>query len=61
MVRWKLGEHDEAHRWYASAVEGMKTKPNDVELRRFCSEAATLLGLPEPAAPPNEESYRPEP
>jgi hypothetical protein len=52
MVRWKLGEHDEARRWYATAVEGMKTKPNDVELRRFCSEAATLLGLPEPAAPP---------
>jgi tetratricopeptide (TPR) repeat protein len=61
MVRWKLGEHDEARRWYATAVEGMKTKPNDVELRLLCSEAATLLGLPEPAAPPNEEPYGPEP
>jgi tetratricopeptide (TPR) repeat protein len=55
MARWRLGERDEARRWYEKAVEWMKTKPNDDELRRFRSEAAALLGLSEPAASPNQE------
>jgi hypothetical protein len=55
MPRWRLGERDEARRWYEKAVEWMKTKPNDDELRRFRSEAAALLGLSEPAASPNQE------
>jgi tetratricopeptide (TPR) repeat protein len=55
MARWQLGERDEARRWYEKAVEWMKTKPNDDELRRFRSEAAVLLGSPDPAASPNQE------
>jgi hypothetical protein len=55
MAHWQLGERDEACRWYEKAVELMNTKPNDAELWRFRSEAAALLGRPEPAAPPRRE------
>jgi serine/threonine protein kinase len=58
MAHRQLGERDEARRWYEKAVESMKTRPNDDELLRFRSEAAALLGRPEPAAPPRREDSR---
>ena len=46
MARWKLGDKEEARKWYDRAVNWMdKNKPNDEELRRFRDEAAALLKI----------------
>jgi tetratricopeptide (TPR) repeat protein len=46
MAHWKLGDKEEARRWYHRASEWMeKNKPGDEELRFFRDEAAQLLGI----------------
>jgi hypothetical protein len=46
MASWQLGERDKARVWYEQAVRWMQQKaPDDRELRRFRTEAASLLGL----------------
>ena len=48
MAHWQKGEKDQARQWYDKAVNGMeKNKSQDDELRRFCAEAAALLGVTE--------------
>ena len=43
---WRLGQQDEARRWYGQAVEWMeKEEPADEELRRLREEAAELIEL----------------
>jgi tetratricopeptide (TPR) repeat protein len=43
-AHWKLGDKEEARRWYDKAVDWMdKHKPNDEELVRFRDEAAKLI------------------
>jgi tetratricopeptide (TPR) repeat protein len=46
MAQWRLGDKDEARRWYDRAVRWMdKYEPNQEELRCFRAEAADLLGV----------------
>jgi tetratricopeptide (TPR) repeat protein len=46
MTYWQLGDKEQAHKWYAQAVQWMdKNQPRDVELRHFRAEAAALLGI----------------
>jgi serine/threonine protein kinase/Flp pilus assembly protein TadD len=46
MVHQRLGDKEEARRWYDKAVEWMgKNKPQDEELRSFRAEAAELLKI----------------
>jgi WD40 repeat protein len=46
MTHWRLGNKDEARKWYDKAVEWMaKNKPGDDELRRYRTEAAELLKI----------------
>jgi tetratricopeptide (TPR) repeat protein len=60
MACWQLGRRDEARRWYDRAVSWMEKHASDHhELRRFRAEAASLLGLPEPAAPARKEVPHP--
>jgi tetratricopeptide (TPR) repeat protein len=48
MARWKLGQKEDARRWYDKAVERIdKSKPEDETLRRFHEEAAATLGIPD--------------
>jgi serine/threonine protein kinase/tetratricopeptide (TPR) repeat protein len=50
MAHWKLGEKEEANKWYLKAIEEVKKKkPNDALLIRFRSEAAELMGKTIPA------------
>jgi serine/threonine protein kinase len=45
MAQWQLGNRDEAHRHYEAVLRWMRDNDGgDEELRRFCQEAATLLG-----------------
>jgi tetratricopeptide (TPR) repeat protein len=54
MARWKLGDKDQARRWYEKGVQWMDKKQNpdplhfldDKDLPRFRDEAAALLGIP---------------
>ena len=44
MCHWRLGDKDAAGKWYDQAVEWMdKNSPDDLELRRFRTEAEELL------------------
>jgi tetratricopeptide (TPR) repeat protein len=48
MAYWKRGEKEKAREWYGKAVQWMENnRPNDGELRRFRTEAGTLLGVKE--------------
>lgn len=52
MAYWQLGEKDRARKWYVPALIWMeKYQPENAELLRFRSEAASLLGLPETLGP----------
>jgi tetratricopeptide (TPR) repeat protein/serine/threonine protein kinase len=54
MAHWRLGDKEQARKWYDQAVQWMeKNKPQDEELHRFRAEAAELLQL---AEPPKEEN-----
>lgn len=45
MSHWRLGNHDEANRNYDAVLRWMRDNEGaDEELRRFCQEAAQLLG-----------------
>jgi hypothetical protein len=44
MTHWRLGDRDDAHRYYDLAVRWMeKNEPEDGELRRYRAEAEALL------------------
>ena len=44
MSYWRLGDKDEARKWYDRAVDWMdKNQPNNEELRNFRSEATELM------------------
>jgi serine/threonine protein kinase/WD40 repeat protein len=53
MAHWQLGEKEKARRWYDRAVRWMERHKDRLqgnkklakELRRFCAEAAELLGM----------------
>jgi tetratricopeptide (TPR) repeat protein len=46
MVHYQLGDHDQARRWYDSAIKWMDNNlPTEDELRRFRAEAAELLKI----------------
>jgi tetratricopeptide (TPR) repeat protein len=46
MARWRLGDRDQAMKWYSEAVDWMeKNKSQDQELLRFRAEATALLGV----------------
>ena len=46
MAHWRLGDRDEARKWYDRAVGWMaRKKPKEEEIRRFRAEAAALLGV----------------
>jgi serine/threonine protein kinase/tetratricopeptide (TPR) repeat protein len=50
MTRWRLGDKEQARKWFDRAAEWMdKHQPNNGELRRFRTEAAALLGVSEPS------------
>jgi tetratricopeptide (TPR) repeat protein len=52
MTHWKLGDRDEARKWYDKAVAWTdKHQPGNDELRRFRAEAAELLGVAVEVAP----------
>jgi hypothetical protein len=53
MTHWKLGNRDEANKYYEFAVAALKTEPKgDPELLRFRTEAANLMGLALPKPDP---------
>jgi tetratricopeptide (TPR) repeat protein len=44
MAHWRLGDRDEARKWFDRAVESMdRNKPHNGEMRRFRAEAETML------------------
>jgi tetratricopeptide (TPR) repeat protein len=46
MAHWRLGDKEQARKWYDKAVEWTdKNRPGDPELRRFREEAAEVLGV----------------
>ena len=45
MAYWRLDEHEQARTWHEKAVESMKGKPIDHEVKRFRAEADELLGI----------------
>jgi serine/threonine protein kinase len=46
MAHWRLGDKNEARKWYDEAVQWTeKNRPRDEELRLFRAEAAELLGI----------------
>ena len=46
MAHWQLGDKQAARKWYDQAVAWMdKNQPDNVELRRFRSEAEELLKI----------------
>jgi hypothetical protein len=49
MARWRLGNRDEALRWYHKGAAWMEDYSDDPVARPFYEEAATLMKL---AVPP---------
>src|SRR5262249_30049647 len=46
MAHWRLGDREQARKWYDQAVRWTeKNRPEDEELRCFRAEAAELLGI----------------
>jgi non-specific serine/threonine protein kinase/serine/threonine-protein kinase len=57
MAHWKLGDKEQARRWYDKAVAWMeKNQPQYTEFRRYRAEAAELLGITEAAGPKTKEN-----
>jgi serine/threonine protein kinase len=53
MAHWQSGNKDVARQWYDKAVAALsKAGPGAEELHRFRTEAAALMGIPRPPAPP---------
>jgi tetratricopeptide (TPR) repeat protein len=56
----RLAHKEDADKWYHQAVRWMNQKGSwNEEVRRLRTEAAALLGLPDPAAPARKEVPRP--
>jgi uncharacterized protein HemY len=53
MAYWQMGEKEKGRKWYATALESMKTasQPTGRELAQFRSEASHLLGISDRALP----------
>jgi serine/threonine protein kinase/tetratricopeptide (TPR) repeat protein len=49
MANWQLGDKETAGKWYTAGLHWMEQSQDNEEQRRFCAEAATLLGLPQPS------------
>jgi hypothetical protein len=46
MVHWRLGEKEQARKWYNQAVRWMeKNAPHSADLKRHRAEAAELMGI----------------
>ncbi len=62
MAHWKEGHIEEAHGYYYSALDWIeKNKSKQKAFRRFCVEAAEVLGLePPPATEPGAAEEKPE-
>jgi len=46
LARWRLGDKEQARRWYDQARQWMdKNRPDDERLRRLRAEAAELFGI----------------
>jgi eukaryotic-like serine/threonine-protein kinase len=59
MAHWRRGHKQQARRCYDNAIQWMdENKPNDKELRRWCNEAAALLGIGE--QPRKKRDHAPE-
>jgi uncharacterized protein HemY len=57
MVHERLGDKQEARKWYQKAVQGIdKTWPRDDELLQLGAEASALLGIEGGVTIPNEET-----
>jgi hypothetical protein len=57
MAHARLDDKDEARKWFDRAVVWMdKNKPQDEELRRFRTEAATVLAQPD-VMPNGKEAF----
>ena len=59
MAHWQLGEHEQARTWHEKAVESMKGKPIDHEVKRFRAEADELLGIVNQAEVAKEDLHSP--
>ena len=52
MAHWKLGNKNEARKWYDKAVAWMdRNQPKEEEHRRFRAEAEDLMGVAGAAEP----------
>jgi eukaryotic-like serine/threonine-protein kinase len=57
MAHWKLGDKEQARKWYALGVQWMeKNELRNEELRRFRAEAAEVLEIED--QPRKEEKQR---
>jgi tetratricopeptide (TPR) repeat protein/predicted Ser/Thr protein kinase len=60
MVEWRLGDKEQARKWYDQAVAwSEKHRPRHGELVRFRAEAAGLLGIKDPLGPQEELPRKP--
>lgn len=49
MIDWSRGKQSEARKWFDRATAWVEhNRPNDTELRSIQSEAAALIGSPDP-------------
>jgi tetratricopeptide (TPR) repeat protein len=57
MVRWQMGDKEQARHWYSQAVSWQENNaPQNEELRRFRAEAALLLDIQQQALKNKEEA-----
>jgi tetratricopeptide (TPR) repeat protein len=61
MAHWRLGQQDEARRWYTRAATWMKFNKVDDELARFRAEADHLSGIADTLPASREEPKSPRP
>ena len=59
MAYWRLDEHEQARTWHEKAVESMKGKPINNEVKRFRAEADELLGIVNQAEVAKEDLHSP--
>jgi hypothetical protein len=52
MAHWRMGQKDEAGRWYTQAIDGIEAnKSQYADVGRLRAEVAALLGVPQEAKP----------
>ena len=60
MTHWQLGDQEQAREWFKKAVAWTQEhKPQEWRLRKYCTEAAALLGEETPAAEPENRKDTP--